>query len=487
MDIRHIRYLEKENIGSLALVLFVFAIATGLIFSPALFNDGDTGWHIAAGQWILGHWAVPDIDPFSFTHAEGKWTAHEWLAEAVMAAAFSQGSWSGLAVLTAGAISGLLLVLSMELRRWFSIPRVIVALTLVAAMLAPFMLARPHVLTWPLIAGWTIMMIRARERQQAPPLAAAPVMMLWANLHGSFVVGLVLIGVFALEALLSEKYWRRVMAGWGVFGLASLVLSLLTPHFYHGLIYPFQVSGMETLPLIAEWRPTSIKTDGTFLTIIAVISIVLLVRRPPLSSVRMVLMATILYMSFSHVRHQPLVAIIGVLLLAKPLSSMRRPVPKSAIPMTAFAIVLIAVAAISLPLIPSRRDSASNPATAIRHVPSELRSKPMFNSHDFGGTLILSGLRPFIDGRSDMYGDSFMMNHWRIINGDADAFHQEVKRRGIAWTVLAPNDPLVRLLDVSSQWRRIYVDRWAVVHAQKDAVSRFSSKKPVQLQNGIHL
>ena len=61
-------------------------------------------------------------------------------------------------------------------------------------VLIPMMLARPHLLAWPLIAWWTWLMLRARERDRAPPLAAALLMVIWANLHGSFVMALAIAG-----------------------------------------------------------------------------------------------------------------------------------------------------------------------------------------------------------------------------------------------------------------------------------------------------
>ena len=70
-------------------------------------------------------------------------------------------------------------------------------------VLIPMMLARPHVLAWPLLALWTWLMLRARERDRAPPLAAALADGVWANLHGSFVFGLAIAAAFGLEALVA--------------------------------------------------------------------------------------------------------------------------------------------------------------------------------------------------------------------------------------------------------------------------------------------
>src|SRR5580700_2177547 len=65
--------------------LGIFALT---LFAPQVLNDGDTWSHLATGDWILAHGAVPSVDPFSFTMAGAPWSAHEWLAELLLALAF---------------------------------------------------------------------------------------------------------------------------------------------------------------------------------------------------------------------------------------------------------------------------------------------------------------------------------------------------------------------------------------------------------------
>ena len=76
----------------LALALAVFALCA---FSPSVLNDGDTFSHIATGQWILEHRAVPHSDPFTFSFAGAPWTAHEWLSEVFLALAYRAGRLRG--------------------------------------------------------------------------------------------------------------------------------------------------------------------------------------------------------------------------------------------------------------------------------------------------------------------------------------------------------------------------------------------------------
>src|SRR5258706_8285097 len=79
----------------LVLLAPFMAFAFIIMLTTAL-RDGDTGWHLATGAWIVAHGAVPHSDPFSFTAAGKPWVAHEWLSELLMYAAYRAAGWSGL-------------------------------------------------------------------------------------------------------------------------------------------------------------------------------------------------------------------------------------------------------------------------------------------------------------------------------------------------------------------------------------------------------
>ena len=83
-----------------------FAAFVAVLSVSKIFDDGDTYWHLATGDWILNHRAIPTTDPFSYTFAGAPWQAHEWLSEVLMALVFRAGGWSGLALLFAAAVGG---------------------------------------------------------------------------------------------------------------------------------------------------------------------------------------------------------------------------------------------------------------------------------------------------------------------------------------------------------------------------------------------
>ena len=109
------------------------------------------------------------------------------------------------------------------------------------------LLARPHVLALPLAAAWTAGLIGARDRARAPPRALALLMTAWANMHGGFIFGLMLIGPFALEAVTEAPVGARFLAArpWATFAVVALVAALVNPYGVEALLLPFRLMSVE--------------------------------------------------------------------------------------------------------------------------------------------------------------------------------------------------------------------------------------------------
>jgi hypothetical protein len=91
----------------------------------------------------------------------------------------------------------------------------------------------------------------------------------------------------------------------------------------------------------------------------------------------------------------------------------------------------------------------------------------VLNGYSMGGPLILSGIRPYIDGRGDMYGDDLVVGFYRMTHGDADAFHAAVQRWNIRWAILPVGArKLIALLDRSG-WRRVHADATGVIYVRE--------------------
>ena len=106
---------------------------------------------------------------------------------------------------------------------------------------------------------------------------------------------------------------------------------------------------------------------------------------------------------------------------------------------------------------------------ALAAVPAELREQPVLNGYRFGGYLIFAHVRPFIDGRADMYGGAMLGLYDKVAGGDPASVEATLARYRIAWTIFPPNERIVPFLDREPGWRRLYSDSVAVVHVRDDA------------------
>jgi len=465
----------RELRGRYLVIWVIPIILLALVsFAPQILDDGDTFWHIAAGRWMIAHGAVPATDPFSDTFAGKPWLTHEWLSEVVMAGAWLAAGWSGVMLLTGLAVAALAALSGAWLLRWLSPLSAVAALALGLACVAPGMLARPHLLALPVLALWTIQLLKAREAGRAPPLWTALLMVLWANLHSSFVVGAGLAVALALEAALDFKAWRRqTLIGWAAFLALTLAAMLATPHGVDGVTFPLTVLNMKALPAIAEWLPPDFMQLSPLEIALLAGLFAAFWRGVRLTAVRTAILIGLIHLSLQHVRQEVLLGAVAPLLLAEPLgralgrtaaARVRWAVPA---PQTALGVALIAAALIGrIGVGEVRVDGPTAPVTALAHVPADLRRWPVLNDYDFGGYLIFEGVRPYIDGRADMYGDDFVTHDQDLQNGSVSDLTAAIARYHIRWSILRPGRPLVGVLDRTPGWKRLYADKFAVIQVK---------------------
>lgn len=464
--------LSNARLIVLGAALAAFAV---VLFAPAVLGDGDTYWHIAAGRWMIDNQAVLRIDPFSYTFAGHPWQTHEWLAEIAMALAYVGAGWSGVVLLFAAAAALTAGLLAHHLSRRLHGLALIVTLLLSLACVAGSLLARPHLLALPLLEMWTAGLIFAREEGRAPSWKLLPLMVLWANLHASFLIGLVLILPFALEAVQEEAQKRAALRGWSVFAGLALLAAIISPYGIFGLIFPFKLMALPSLQRIGEWAPTDFRTFQPLAFAVAAALYVLLSRGAKVKPLRLLVLLGLLYLALIHVRHHMLIAIVGALILAEPLGRALQTAPREAKPRhgvavaLAFAVLLAGLTVLRLWLPLERADGAATPATALARVPASLLHSPVLNDYAFGGYLIFNDVRPFIDSRAELYGGKFLERYAAMVRPDKPALEAALARYRVRWTIFAADNPAAGAMDAMQGWHILYADRWAVVHVKDGA------------------
>ncbi|MBV9418536.1 MAG: hypothetical protein JO348_02070 [Alphaproteobacteria bacterium] len=433
-------------------------------FIPAVLNDGDTFLHVAAGMRMIDARAVLFADPFSYTFGGKPWTAHEWFAEILMAGAYRVGGWGGLIALFAmcAAVTGG--VLAWTIRRWLSPVAQAIVTVLACSCMTGSLLARPHLLALPLLAVWTAEMVSARADKRAPSWWLLLVMCVWANIHGSFVLGLAVGAALGLEALIED---RRAFGRWATFGIGAVAVTLINPRFVEGAVFPLLFSGAPSLAHVDEWQPTALSLFQPLVLVTLAGAYMLITRRVWVPLVRALVVLGLVYEAFAHQRHQIVFAVIAPLLLAEPMGhafgasdEARGAWARFAAVGAAVVLMALMVARLVLPI--ARGDQAVAPVTALAHVPENVRREPVLNDYSFGGYLIFAGVKPFIDSRAELYGETALSNYAALIKPDAAALERTLAEHAIAWSILSPTSPMVPEL-TRKGWRTAYADRFAVV------------------------
>ncbi len=448
-----------------------------VLWSRAIFNDGDTFWHLVAGGWIIDHGAIPHTDPFSFTFQGKPWLMHEWLAEVVMAFVFRLCGWSGLALLTATAIGLTVWLVARVASRWLGSIALWLTVLLGLAMIGPHLLVRPHILILPILAAWIGELVEARAEDRKPGWWLIGLMIVWANMHGSFLLGLCLICPFALEALLiaPANKKRAGVIGWGGFGVVALIASLLTPHGLDGLMFPIKLLLMPGIAGVNEWAAADFSKQSVLEVGLLAALFVIIRQRAAIPVIRLILLLGLLHLTLQHIRHEMVLGIVAVLLLAEPLGRTftgtlngKPGQHRSAYPaMAGVAVVILALAVVRLSLPVAEPRTFNTPVAALSAVPEPLRAQPMLNDYDIGGYLIWEGVKPFIDGRTDMYGADFFARYNRAVLPDPVVLQQTLEGHKIQWTLLRNNSNVVMSMDHMPGWKRLYTDPQFVVHVRQ--------------------
>lgn len=476
-----------EFLSGFSLPALVFLAVFGSV-AFHLNHDGDLFWHLATGRWIVEHGQVPTVDIFSFTFQGKPWVAHEWLSAVCFYGVYVAMGWGGIAVLTAIAVACALAQITSFLKRHLEPYLIVVLVALSLGLVFLHLLARPHVLAMPLGVYWTIRLLEAEETEQAPSWSLLAVLVLWANLHGGYVLGILFVLVLAGEAIFhsppekrSEK-WHR----WGGFTIAASLASLLTPNGIEGFLHPFRMMSMGyALDSINEWRSPifrGIHPLEAWLFLVLGVGFSFGVRLPPF---RLLVLLGLLHLALRHERNVDVLGLYAPLFLASPLRPFlargpaQRPYPldrllgrlaprldrkhRLALALLLGMLVVVAVRTVTAPLpVVAPRQAV---AAARRE---DLGGRPVLNDYAWGGYLIFEGIPPFIDGRADLFGDTFLREYVRAVEvlGSA-SLPALLERHRIEWTLLGKESPAVALLDRLPDWERRFQDDLAVIHVRR--------------------
>ena len=217
----------------------------------------DLAYHVKTGRLILQAGHLLRTDPFTFTRGDHPWMNQQWGAQIVLGVAHRLLGWMGVAIAYAAAVGAGFGFLYSSCRRAGALPRTAAVLTLSGLIVATGPPApRPQALAVPLFTGTWLLLARRDTWTWLVPILA----LIWANVHGSFVLAPLLV-LFALgDDLIERRSAGRTM----LLLLATVAATFVTPFGAGVWSYAVEISTNETIRnWVAEWRaPNPLSLSG---------------------------------------------------------------------------------------------------------------------------------------------------------------------------------------------------------------------------------
>ena len=403
---------------------------------------------------MVEHGQILRSDVFTSTVAGTPYNVGEWLGELVMYGAFALDGWAGLAILRALVAAGSAFFLARASRREGA-PLVASLLVVIWALV----LARTRWTDRPQYFGLLLftmlfdVLLVARSGRPRALFLVPPILALWANLHGSYPLGLGLVGAFAAEALLLRRAARPFVLAAG----AALLATQLTPF---GIDLGAAAShGFAPPRFISEEAPPDVREPAGFIFSIFVIAVIAAtaVRRPGLLDV--LLLGPLLWLALSAQRHMAFFAFAATPYLAAAaadawrrlplLQGPLRPIPPRAVNGLVALLGVLAIASVAVA--PRAPDERGFPVGAL----ATLRAGQgvLLNEYDWGGFIewYVPGRPTFVDGRLFPFLPTVLADYAALID-TSPGWKDVLERRGIRDVLIRPERSLAGAL-VEAGWR----------------------------------
>src|SRR5580704_13587520 len=481
--------------ASFSLSLLAYSVL--LVASPYLLQDPDTMWRIRTGQWILHRARVPTVDLYSYTASGKPWISTEWLAEIVYAVAFNLAGWRGVAIIGVAACAAIVGILCFYLLQHLRFTAAVGWAVAAAAATSPHFIARPHILSYVILAIWIIKLLDAydKEKPDLPRLVIlAPLMILWANIHGSFTFGLTLLYIFTAFCLyhyfVQRDYTKcRRLA---IVAATVTLCSFLTPY---GMLPALMTTKLVSIKFITnyiiEWHSPNFQESLYRLIYLVGILSAIAGFGIRLRGARLVVYALITFTGFRYIRGLLMFFFLVPIVLARPAGASawflapQRPGTKpgegdqASDPILAFlqkrSIAMVAVFGVVAGAVTAstwwRNDiippKENTPEAALDFARSKNITGNVFNDYLFGGYLIWSSVPTFIDGRAELFGDDFVRQYAETVAiADLKKALAVLEDYKVNWVILTPTQPLAKAI-TTGPWDEVYSDKYAVVFTRR--------------------
>lgn len=488
-----IRYYFLPSIADVFFISVLFYLASSGD-KGNLLSDGDTGYHIRAGEYILSTLSIPKTDIFSFITPTLPWTAHEWLVEVVMALLHQLGGLTAVNIFFSLMISFSVLIFFKNIR--FDGNNILLAVLACSAFVTLTMvhwLARPHIFSLIILLFWQRIIDDFQYRQRNRLWILPIIMLLWVNIHGGFIIGLAILGIYSggnylLKFYDSERYGiegKEKTAPLLKFLGISIIACFANPIGYKIFLFPFKlISSKFIMDHTTEFMSPNFHELQPFKYLLFLLILVFAYSKKTPNLIEITLILLFTSMSLTSVRYIPLFGVIVIPILLryvrcnclaafpkiesffrKRLENITLIDSQSKGYLWPTACILLFVFLATNGSVTHAFNSEKKPMAAIEFLRENPVAGNMFNNDEFGDFVIYTSsdrYKVFIDGRLDMYGSERLKEYYKISSFEPE-WEQIINKYNISWIFFDTKSALSRYLIINNDWKLIYSDKVASI------------------------
>lgn len=464
--------------------------------------DPDLWGHVRFGQDVLAQRRLIFYDQYSYSAPGHLWLNHEWLTEVLMGAIYNAFGTVGLNLMKFACSAATIIFLALAMEETESPALVQFAILIAASVpLATHLQFRPQIFTFALMSSLLAILSRYNYRGRAPVWLAIPILVVWANLHGGFIMGVAALGTFTAVVFAQDlslgRGMRRTMWLLAITA-ASTIATLATPYgvgTWQAVIHALQNPHTRTaivdwlsLPdsLLLHWRQGRVAgVAGKILALAMFAALgVTFIQTPRGGDIALISIAALMIAAaFLAVRNLPLAVIATVTPLARHTALVleaRR--ERLGLPMAhakdrspTINQLMVAVAAFELLILTglfSKKMAASDPypAGAISYMKEHHLSGNILADFQWGEYVIWHmppASKVFIDGRYDtVYPPKVIDDYLAFTHGEVVGKEILVNYPHDFVLVGQKNDPAYKLVIAQPGWKQIYRDDSCVLFAR---------------------
>jgi len=466
------------------IALFAMAVRTAV--------DTDMYWHLRTGQYILETRSVPTADPFSSTSLGTPWVDVHWLSQVVLYVTYALTGYAGLSLLVAVLVVVAFVFVWKQMSGGVFMRAFI--LIIAAASSGAVWTARSQMATFVFTAAVGYLLYLYKWKQSDRLWALPIIFVVWANMHGGYIAGFMLIGaLLAGEVLNGILNWFGVMSAtplrwrWRkllLITVISVAVLLINPFTIGTWLLPLKTVNIGVLQdFIQEWQSPNFhelfQQPMIWLLLLTLVAIGWSGRK--LDATDAVMVALFAYITFLARRNIGLFALVCAPVLSRHADALWQQTRWGARRLSRgqpilnwvllVVIVLAAAIKITLPLLPSTLAKAEQdilPLGAVNWIEENRPSREMFNSYNWGGYLLWR-LWPqypvYADGRTDVYDDKFLREYMSVTLAQDD-WQAVLERRNVGFIVIEAGGVLDTFLQRESGWREAFRDKLAVIYVR---------------------